>query len=148
MSDSGSISLFTEEIEFTYPEESKLKEWIFSVLKSEQFTLHYINIIFCSDDFLLHLNKEHLEHDYYTDILTFQYEHEPIEGELFISVDRVRDNADRLEVAPEDELNRVVIHGVLHLMGYKDKSQKDVRLMRQKEDEYLLMFNEMHTKLS
>jgi probable rRNA maturation factor len=96
--------------------------------------------IFCSDDFLLNMNKEYLEHDYFTDIITFDYsENDKVAGEMYISIDRIMDNAKSMEIRLLDEVHRVIIHGVLHLCGYKDKSKKEEVAMRQAEDKALEM---------
>jgi probable rRNA maturation factor len=103
-------------------------------------------LIFCSDEHLLQINKDHLQHDYYTDIITFDYTVEDIiSGDLFISVDRVQDNADEFDVLFQDELHRVCVHGLLHLCGYKDKSDEDEKRMREKEDE-MLMLRKFHVE--
>lgn len=123
--------------------------WFTHVCQIESKELGDVNVIFCSDDFLLEMNREHLKHDYFTDIITFDYSEFPmVSGDLFVSVDRVADNANELGVAFLDELNRVCVHGVLHLCGYKDKSSEDERMMRQKEDEMLAlrMFHVEHLK--
>ena len=100
-----------------------------------------ISIIFCSDEYLLEMNQQYLHHDYYTDIITFDLgDGTAIEGELYISVDRVKDNAINMDVPYLDELQRVIIHGILHLCGYKDKKQADQLKMRQLEDRYLVMY--------
>ncbi len=100
-----------------------------------------INVVFCSDDYLLEINKVHLDHDYYTDIITFDYCEGPVvSGDLFISVDRVTDNASDLNVSFLEELARVIAHGALHLCGYGDKSQSESAVMRQKEDYYISFF--------
>ena len=105
---------------------------------SEGFTCGELSLIFCSDDFLLEINKTHLDHDYYTDILTFSYnEKKTINGDLFISLDRVRENAESNKVEFLNELSRVVIHGILHLCGYNDKTPEETSLMREKESYYL-----------
>jgi probable rRNA maturation factor len=97
-----------------------------------------INLIFCDDEKILEVNKEYLAHDYYTDIITFDYSlNQIISGDLFISIDRVKENADMFSKSFENELTRVVFHGVLHLCGYNDKSEEDVLVMRSKEDYYL-----------
>ena len=93
--------------------------------------------MFCSDAYLLHLNKEYLTHDYFTDILTFEYQSEPIMGELYISIDRVKDNAEKLHIGFLEELNRVIIHGVLHLCGYGDQDTAAKEMMTSREDFYL-----------
>lgn len=97
-------------------------------------------IILCSDEYLLDINKRFLDHHFYTDIITFDYcEGKVVSGELFISTDRVRENAEKYKIGFLDELNRVIIHGVLHLCGYKDKTEKDIKRMRSKENEKLKM---------
>ena len=98
-----------------------------------------LNFIFCSDDYLLKINKEYLDHDYYTDIITFDYaEQNIISGDVFISKDRVLDNAEKFNVSFENEINRVMIHGVLHLLGYKDKTENERKQMRLKEEQYMI----------
>jgi probable rRNA maturation factor len=100
-----------------------------------------ISVIFCSDDYLLDVNRAHLDHDYYTDIITFDYcEGNLVSGDLFVSVDRVKDNSEMFDVTFENELSRVIYHGVLHLCGYKDKTEEDEKLMRLKENFYLNRF--------
>ena len=102
-----------------------------------------LQYIFCSDEHLLQMNRDFLQHDYYTDIITFDLspaKNDPTSGELYISVDRVKDNAINFDSSFERELHRVVFHGVLHLIGYKDKSEKDQKLMRKKEDQYLNIY--------
>lgn len=112
--------------------------WYANVCEVESKELGEISVIFCSDEHLLEMNKEYLEHDYYTDIITFDYTQESlVSGDLFISVDRVQDNADEFDVLFQDELHRVCVHGLLHLCGYKDKSEADEELMRSKENEML-----------
>ena len=97
-----------------------------------------ITLIFCTDEELLAINKEHLDHDYYTDIITFNYNNESIiSGDLFISMDRIKDNATQLGVSMEEELHRVCYHGVLHLVGYNDKTDQEIEVMRAKENFYL-----------
>tara|TARA_B100000575_G_C22963704_1_gene556613 strand:+ start:146 stop:559 length:414 start_codon:yes stop_codon:yes gene_type:complete len=97
-----------------------------------------LSLVFCSDDYLLEINKKHLNHDYYTDIITFDYSEEnKISGDLLISIDRVKENAKNFSVSFRQELNRVVIHGVLHLCGYKDKTEKEKNQMRNLENKYL-----------
>jgi rRNA maturation RNase YbeY len=104
----------------------------------ESFELGDITLIFCTDEELLAINKEHLAHDYYTDIITFNYNNDSIlSGDLFISVDRITDNAQQLGVSMEEELHRVCYHGVLHLVGYNDKTDDEIALMRAKENFYL-----------
>ena len=115
-------------------------EWLAKVCEKEGKVLEEVSLIFVSDDYLLDMNQRHLNHDYYTDIITFDYcEDDKVLGDLFISIDRVRDNAKQLGVSEVLELNRVVAHGVLHLCGYKDKTKEEEAQMRLKENEALEM---------
>ena len=108
------------------------------LISEESYVLGNITLVFCTDDELLELNKEHLSHDYYTDIITFDFtEGKALGGDLFISVERVKDNAKTLQVSFEEELHRVCYHGVLHLLGYSDKSATEISIMRDKENYYL-----------
>lgn len=118
----------------------KLTSWLSSVAESEGFSLSDLTLIFCSDDHLLKINQDFLEHDYYTDIITFDYcSDDLISGDLFISIDRVIDNAKYFNVTFDQELHRVIVHGVLHLCGYQDKSPEEETIMRQKESDALLL---------
>ncbi|TSJ46358.1 rRNA maturation RNase YbeY [Fluviicola chungangensis] len=120
--------------------------WYSQVCENESKNLGEISVVFCSDEHLLEMNKEYLQHDYYTDIITFDYtQGDLVSGDLFISVDRVEDNADEFDVPFQDELHRVCVHGLLHLCGYKDKSSDDERLMRLKENE-MLELRRFHVK--
>ncbi|MEZ7886279.1 MAG: rRNA maturation RNase YbeY [Flavobacteriales bacterium] len=115
-----------------------ISSWITDTIKEEEKQLEEISYIFCTDDYLLKINQEHLNHDTYTDIITFDYtENGIISSEIYISADRVRENAKNLGVAALDEMHRVIIHGVLHLCGYKDKSDLQSQEMRGKENYYL-----------
>ncbi|MDX1650884.1 MAG: rRNA maturation RNase YbeY [Brumimicrobium sp.] len=130
-----------QEVDFSCElDEVKVSDWIRSVVEQENRKLGEITIVFGSDEWLLEKNREFLNHDYYTDIITFDYcEDSIISGDLLISVERVFENADDLNVSRETELNRVIVHGVLHLMGYSDKSDPEKELMRKKEDSYLAL---------
>jgi len=117
-----------------------LKIFIPSIFKTEKKEVNQLDIIFCSDNYLLELNKSQLSHDYYTDIITFDLSESksaPIIGELYISIDRVRDNANTFNTTFKRELHRVIFHGVLHLCGYNDKKKEDIVTMRKTEDIYL-----------
>lgn len=117
----------------------KAKKWLGSVVSTENKICGNLNFIFCSDQHILEINKQYLNHDYFTDIITFDYsEGDTVSGDIFISVDRVGENANLYGDEFLNELKRVCVHGVLHLIGYKDKSSKDKVLMTSKEDEYLL----------
>ena len=126
-----------EDIDFQLISQNSLSVWIEKTIESEGATLGAVSYIFCSDDYLHQMNVEYLNHDTLTDVITFPYNDNPIEGDIFISIDRVKDNAQDLAVAFDDELHRVMIHGVLHLCGYSDETDEQEAEMRQKEDEYL-----------
>ena len=111
------------------------------LVEKEGFNQGELSVIFCSDDYLLSLNKMYLNHDYFTDIITFSYNEEGIvSGDLFISVDRTKENAEKNNVSISNELARLVIHGMLHLCGFNDKSQEEINVIRNKEEEYLKIF--------
>lgn len=132
------ITYHCEDISFDLKSKLLNNRWIKTVCISESKRLGDIAFIFCSDDYILDVNVEYLGHDYYTDIITFDYcEGDRISGDLFISIDSVRDNAEHFGVDFETELNRVMVHGVLHLIGYDDHSDEDIKMMRAKEDYYI-----------
>ena len=136
---------FNYEMEFELQNEAQYTDWISRVIASENKKEGDINYIFCDDDFILDINQKYLEHDYYTDIISFDYSvGNELHGDIFVSVDRVRENAEDFNVSFDDELRRVIIHGVLHYCGYKDKSEEDERMMRVKEDEKMAMFHVEH----
>lgn len=133
------IQFFIEDVDFKVPQPRKTKSWLQSIIKAEGFSLNQLNYIFCSDEYLLNVNRQYLEHDFYTDIITFDNSEEEdiIEGDIFISVDRVRENAMDLHKPFEEELRRVLAHGILHLVGYDDLEDAQELEMRNKEDFYL-----------
>ena len=127
---------FNSETSFTPKNQNKLAEWISNVILSEGFEVGEINYIFCDDIFLHKINQEFLKHDTYTDIISFDYTlGKEVGGDIFVSIERVLENAEKFNEVFENELHRVMIHGVLHFMGYKDKTKKDKILMRTKENE-------------
>ena len=139
-----SLEFFSQEIEFTLDKEDSVRDWILFVVDSYGKKVGQINYIFCSDDYLLELNKAHLQHDYYTDILTFPYAPAGVEeliSDIYISIDRVKDNAQSYELPFEDELHRVMIHGALHLIGFDDHGEEAKKEMRAKEDQALIQRN-------
>ena len=121
---------------------TELKRFIQTIFKKEKKKLSGLNYIFCSDRRLLEINRQFLHHDYYTDIITFELSvpGTPVEGEIYISTHRVRDNARQHSTTIARELHRVIFHGVLHLCGYKDKTAAEEKIMRQKEDHYLALY--------
>ena len=128
---------FNYETEFSLENEQQISNWISSVISEEEFREGEINYIFCDDDYLLKLNLEFLNHDTLTDIISFDYTvGKEINGDIYISIERVRDNANDFNVEFIDELNRVMVHGVLHYCGYKDKSEDEEKTMRLKENYY------------
>jgi len=135
----ATIHFFSEKIRFKLSHPTKTASWIKYVVKKEGASLKYLNYIFCSDDYLKEINIQFLKHRTYTDIVTFNYNlpKDPIEGEIFISIDRVKENSQKFKSEFETELHRVIIHGVLHLIGFNDKSRTEKLLMREKEDTYL-----------
>lgn len=137
----GNIDFYFEDVEIADFPEKKTREWVVRTILSEGGKPGDISFIFCNDEYLLQLNEQYLQHDTLTDIITFDYCEETglVSGDIFISLDRVRENAIDLNLSYEEELNRVIIHGVLHLLGYKDKAPADEALMRQKENYYLTL---------
>ena len=131
------VQFISQSISFSLKKKNRVKRWILSVIRNEKKKEGEINFIFCNDAFLLSLNKKFLKHITLTDIITFQYPSENLSGEIFISIPRVRENAKKFQIDFENELNRVMIHGILHLCGYKDKKEADKKEMRSKEDFYL-----------
>ncbi|MFK7001486.1 rRNA maturation RNase YbeY [Flavobacterium oreochromis] len=136
---------YNYETNFLLSNEVDYTEWIKTVIESENKELNEINYIFCNDEYLLEINKQYLDHDYYTDVISFDYtENNLIAGDIFISIDRIKENAIDLGVSFDEELKRVIIHGVLHYCGYKDKTSSEEELMRLKEDEKIKMFHVKH----
>jgi probable rRNA maturation factor len=132
------IYFSSEEVDFAFTGEERTSGWLQKVIEQEEKSLRLLNFIFCSDDFLHRLNVEYLHHDTLTDVITFPYEEPPlVAGDIFISIDRVRENAAQFHTSFEQELSRVMVHGVLHLCGYGDKTEDEKKLMREKEDEAL-----------
>ena len=127
---------FNSETSFTLKNQNKLVKWIGDVVSSEGFQVAEINYIFCDDSYLNKINQEFLNHDTFTDIISFDYTlGKEVGGDIFISIERVLENAEKFNEVFETELHRVMIHGILHFMGYKDKTKKEKTLMRTKEDE-------------
>ena len=144
------IRFFYEEIEFKLSNPVKIKQWLTASANREKRTIKDINYIFCSDAFLLELNQKYLNHQTLTDIITFDDSSErAVAGEIYISIDRVAENANEFKVDLQSEVRRIMIHGVLHLCGYSDKRKSEKVLMRKKEDTYLSLWrNLFHVKRS
>jgi probable rRNA maturation factor len=135
--DESGIFFTTHDVEVELPEIDTLTVWIEETIDEEGYELTRIDFIFCSDEFLLEVNRTHLDHDFYTDIITFPLNANPIIAEIYISIDRVKENATSYSIPFMDELLRVIIHGILHLCGYDDHSETDIAFIRQKEEHYL-----------
>ena len=136
---------FNYETEFTIENEEAIATWLSRVIVSENKKEGEINYIFCDDEYLLKINLEYLNHDTLTDIISFDYSMgNELNGDIFVSVERIRDNANDFKVSFEDELKRVLVHGILHYCGYKDKTDEEEKIMRSKEDEKLAMFHVEH----
>ncbi|TAF97973.1 MAG: rRNA maturation RNase YbeY [Cytophagia bacterium] len=136
------IHFFSEDISFKVPNIRQTKAWLKATAQAEGFKLNQLNYIFCSDEYLLGVNRQYLNHDFYTDIITFdngEIERE-IEGDIFVSIERVRENATEFKKTFEEELKRVLVHGVLHLSGYGDKTEEEEKTMREKENFYLHLY--------
>lgn len=140
----GTVRFFSENIKFSLSSPKKITRWIKKTIQAESNRLSLLNIIFCNDAYLLSINEQYLNHHDYTDIITFNYSEKAsiIEGDIFISIERVKDNALAFDISLELELQRVIIHGVLHLLGYNDKSKSEQQTMREKENSYLSLYYE------
>lgn len=138
------IFLNFEDVEFDILDEQHIIRWLENTALSEKKDLSTVNYVFCSDEYLLNVNREYLQHDYYTDVITFPYSEEGIEGDIYISIDRVKDNAHSLGIDTAKELYRVMVHGFLHLAGYGDQTPAEKKLMTEKEDFYLQIFFQQH----
>lgn len=133
------INFFSEGIKFSLRNKEKIQKWILRVARAEKHKVRELNFIFCPDKYLLTLNKKFLKHHYYTDIISFNYSEKKneIDGEIFISLPQVKRNAKKYKTDFSNEIHRVIIHGVLHLCGYDDKTEKEKNKMREKENQYL-----------
>ena len=136
------ILFFEEDIKFSLNQKNKYKKWLKNVALQENYQIQELNYIFCSDEYLFQINQQYLNHQTYTDIITFDNSEKPkiIEGDIFISIERITENALREKNSFEKEMLRVMSHGLLHLMGYKDKNPKEKTIMSQREDESISLF--------
>lgn len=138
----STITFHNEDISYTVKKKNHIKSIIKTAITDEAKKLKEIAFIVCSDDYLHKINQEYLKHDTFTDIITFDYcENDVISGDIFISIERVKENAIKFNQNIEYELFRIIIHGVLHLLGYKDKSPRDKKIMTEKEDFYLTLYS-------
>jgi probable rRNA maturation factor len=131
------VTFQSEDVDFGLPHEVDTMVWLQHVADTEQRAIVELCYIFCSDDYLLDMNNTYLNHDYYTDVITFQHTDGALHGDIFISIERVADNAVTNGVSFDQELHRVMVHGLLHLAGYGDKTPEEQARMREKEDTYL-----------
>lgn len=139
------ISFHNADHPYRCPQRRLIKAWLTDVVQSHRKIVGDVSIVFCTDAYLLTINRDHLKHDYYTDIITFDYCEGPsVSGELYISIDRVKDNANTHKQLFKNELKRVVVHGVLHLLGYMDKSKADQTQMTHLENKWLTTFNTLN----
>lgn len=136
------VNFFYQDVQFSFSKRTDVKIFLPKLFLKEGKQLEELNIIFCTDEALLEINKNFLKHDYYTDIITFPLsaKGKPVQAELYISVDRIRDNAKQGKVSFKEELHRVIFHGCLHLTGYGDKSSQQIKKMREREDHYLRLY--------
>jgi probable rRNA maturation factor len=141
--DPSGVFFTSHEVSFELQDQDLVREWMIQTANAEAFDLNRLDVVFCSDDFLLEINKTHLNHDYYTDIITFPLHPNPIQAEVYISIDRVKENAAALNIPFTLELHRVIIHGLLHLCGYDDHEEKDIRQIRSKEEFYLKLLDQI-----
>lgn len=139
------IYFASENTNFDLKEKMKVKKWITTIIKAQSKKVGDISYVFCDDDYLIQVNREYLNHDTYTDIITFDYvEGNLVSGDIMISVERVKENAEKFNATFEQELHRVIIHGILHLLGQADKSDEDAAMMRKKEEDALVLWNSMN----
>ena len=136
---SSKIQFHKENVQFRLNKQAELKSWIYAAIKAHGYSVLSINYVFCSDKYLLKMNKQYLHHNYYTDIITFNNSSEAkkLEADIFISIDRVKENGEKFKTIFNDELHRVMIHGALHLVGYNDKNKSGQAKMREAEDYWL-----------
>jgi rRNA maturation RNase YbeY len=137
------IRFFTENIEFSLPQPQKTRIWIKKIIESQGFQVGEINYIFADDEYILQINQQYLQHDTYTDIITFDQREteEKIDSDIYISIERIKENAQNQKVTFENELKRVIIHGIWHLLGYGDKTEQEAKIMREKENQSLILFS-------
>lgn len=138
------INFFYQDVVFDFRNRNRLKLFLEKMVRKEGRLVRNMNVVFCSDDALLEINRQFLNHDYYTDIITFPLSKidEPVDAELYISIDRIRENAKTAGISFKNELHRVIFHGCLHLVGYNDKSSQQIKTIRERENKYLRLYFE------
>ncbi len=140
MSELNDIQFHYDEIDFALENDENHINWLIEIANSHSSSIGQLNYIFCSDEKILEINKAYLDHDYYTDIISFPYEIKPISGDIYISIDRVKENAEALKLKFEEELLRVMSHGLLHFLGFDDHSDEDIVAMRDAENKAIEQF--------
>lgn len=142
------VKFYNQDIKFKLSEKNRIKKWVKTIVKEHKKELGDINYILCSDSYLIEINKKFLNHDYFTDIITFNYNFDEfIEGDIFISIDTVNFNSKKYKTNPQEELLRVIIHGILHLLGFNDKSKEEKLKMRDLENWALKLYHEDESRL-
>lgn len=136
---SSEINFYSEDIDFNLDQPERFVQWIQSAIKQEEKSLFSLSFIFCSDNYLHELNIQYLQHDTLTDVITFPYSDDPIEGDIYISIDRISENAQQFGAEFQEELSRIMIHGTLHLIGYDDKTPEEKEKMTEMENKYLTL---------
>lgn len=139
------IQFFQEDVSYRIRKKHLLRQWLQTIANKHKKEIEFVNIILCSDSHLLEINRQFLQHDYFTDVITFPYHepHKPIQGDIYISIDRVKAHAAELSIKTAEELHRVMAHGLLHLLGFKDDNAKQKNEMTRWEDHHLAALNEM-----
>ncbi|MFM9911131.1 MAG: rRNA maturation RNase YbeY [Chitinophagaceae bacterium] len=138
-----SVRFYFNDVHITLKEKTRLKKFLLLLFKSEGCFVKNINVVFCTDSYLLDINTAFLKHDYFTDIVTFSYSNQKkfIDGELYISAERIRENSQMHKTSLKEELHRVIFHGCLHLCGYRDKTSQEIKKMRERENYYLRLYH-------
>ena len=136
----GGIALDCADVPFPEINKQNIEDWILSIIADHSKELASLQYVFCSDEYLQKINWDHLQHEELTDIITFEYNSNPLEGEIYISTERVLENSQNMNIPYQDELLRVIAHGVLHLCGYRDKTPEDIAEMRKQEDHYIQIY--------
>ncbi len=135
------IQFYAEDFDFSLSHELQYKDWLIKIATSYKMEIGTLTYVFTSDDYLLEMNRSYLNHDYYTDIISFPLNEDPISGDIFISIERVKENAKELQISFDKELLRVMSHGLLHFIGFDDHNKEDIAKMRKAEEQAIELFN-------